>query len=355
MPYRYFWTRPGFSATTEDITGLYAGTYKLTIRDAKNCIKKHVPVILTQPTWLTVSIDYINHITCFGDNNGSIGITSSGGTPPYSWSWTGPGSFGSTNEDISNLAPGAYNLTITDFNGCFNSPPLGPLTINEPPSLSVVTDIVTNLSCYGTDDGAISVTVSGGTPGYSYSWTGPGSFRSTNEDINGLEPGNYNLTVTDANSCIFNLGPISITEPAQIIITTDLISDVKCNGGNDGAISVSVAGGILPLSYAWTGPGSFTSPFEDITNLLAGSYNLTVTDATGCSSGLGPVIVSQPPELNAVTESINNVTCNGNDDGSIDITVIGRCSAIFLFMDRTGPTILMKISADWNRVYIYWK
>jgi gliding motility-associated-like protein len=322
LPYRYFWSGPGlFSATSEDITGLYAGTYKLTIRDANNCIKKHVPVILTQPTWLTVSIDYINHISCFGADNGSIGITASGGTPPYSYSWTGPGSYNSTNDDISNLEPGAYNLTLTDFNGC--SRILGPLTINEPPALSVITNSVTNLSCFGTDDGAISVTVSGGTPAYNYSWTGPGSFTSTNEDITGLEPGNYNLTVTDSKSCSFNIGPITITEPAEIIITTDLITDVTCNGGNDGAISVSVAGGVLPLSYAWTGPGSFTSASEDITNLSAGNYNLTVRDGTGCSSVSGPITITEPPELSAVPDSIFNITCNGDNNGSIYITVGG--------------------------------
>lgn len=324
IPYIFSWTGPGlFSSLSEDITNLTAGNYNLTLTDGNNCIEPYGPVSLTQPTWLSPSIDSINNITCFGDNNGSIAITSSGGTPPYSWSWTGPGSFSSTDEDISNLAPGDYFLTLTDFNACSTIPPLGPLKINEPTALSVVTESVTNLSCFGTDDGAISVTVSGGTPVYSYLWTGPGSFTSTSKDISGLEPGNYNLTVTDAKSCTFNLGPVTITEPAEIIITTDLVTNVTCNSGNDGVISVSITGGIIPFSYSWTGPGSYSNNIEDISNLVAGNYNLTVMDGTGCSSVIEPITITEPPELGAVPDSILNIACNGDNNGSIYITVSG--------------------------------
>jgi gliding motility-associated-like protein len=322
LPYDFSWTGPGlFSSPDEDIINLTAGNYTLAITDANSCLETHGPISISQPTWLSVSIDYINHISCFGADDGSIGISASGGTPPYFYSWTGPGSFSSTDEDINNLSPGVYNLIVTDFNGC--SIDLGPLNINEPPALTVITDNITNLSCFGTDDGAISVTVSGGTTPYGYSWTGPGTFTSSNEDINGLEPGNYNLIVTDAHSCTFNLGPITISEPAEIIITTDLITDVTCNGGNDGAISVSVTGGIAPLNYSWTGPGSFTSSYEDISNLFAGNYNLSVTDTTACSSGIGPIPIVEPSALNASLDSITNVSCNGFNDGSIYITVTG--------------------------------
>lgn len=323
LPYNYLWTGPGlFSETTEDITGLAAGNYNLTLTDGNNCIKTLGPVTLTQPTWLSISIDNTNHISCFGDNNGSISITASGGTPPYSYLWTGPGSYSWSDEDISNLAPGDYYLTLTDNNSC-SIDSFGPINVNEPPALSVVTDNITNLSCYGTDDGSISVTVSGGTPPYSYSWTGPGGFNSSSEDISGLEPGNYSLIVTDANLCTFNLGPISISEPAEIVITTDLVTNVSCNGGNDGAISVSVTGGIAPLNFMWTGPGSFSYSGEDLTNLYAGIYSLSVADATGCSAIHGPVIVSEPPALTASVDSTINVSCNGNDDGAIYVTVTG--------------------------------
>jgi gliding motility-associated-like protein len=334
LPYDFSWTGPGlFSSSDEDIINLTAGNYNLTLTDANSCVKTHGPINISQPTWISPSIDYINHISCFGANDGSIGITASGGTPPYSYSWTGPGSYNFTDEDISNLAPGSYNLIITDFNGC--SVNLGPLNINEPPVLSVVTDIVTNPSCYGTDDGSIGITVSGGTPAYSFNWTGPGSFTSTLEDISGLEPGNYSLIVTDANSCTFNLGPIAITEPAEIIITTDLVNDVTCYGGNDGAISVSVTGGIAPLNYSWTGPGFFTAPDEDISNLFAGNYDLSVTDATGCSSGIGPIPVVEPPALSASLDSIINISCNGFNDGSIYITVTG--GVLPYMYSWTGP------------------
>jgi gliding motility-associated-like protein len=336
LPYNYLWTGPGlFSETNEDITGLKAGNYNLTLTDGNNCIKTYGPVTLTQPTWLSISIDNTNHISCFGDNNGSISITASGGTPPYSYLWNGPDSYSSSDEDISNLAPGAYYLTLTDNNSC-SIDSFGPVNVNEPPALLVVTDNITNLSCWGTDDGAISVTVTGGTPPYSYSWTGPGAFSSITEDISGLEPGNYNLVVTDAHLCSFPLGPISITEPAEIVITTDLVTNVSCNGGNDGAISVSVTGGIAPLNFMWTGPGSFSFSGEDLTNLYAGSYNLSVSDATGCSANHGPVVISEPPALDAIIDSAINVSCNGNADGSIYVTVTG--GVMPYIYDWTGPS-----------------
>ena len=322
LPYSFYWTGPGlFSSSDEDLINLSAGEYNLTLTDANGCIATHGPDTVKQPGWLTINIDSIIHVTCNGADDGSIWITPSGGTPPYSYLWVGPDLYTSTDEDISDLAPGNYTLTLTDANGC--NLDLGPLLITEPDILSITVDVSTDISCYGANDGSITVTTTGGNPSYSYAWTGPGSYTSTSEDISGLGPGDYNLTVTDANSCTDILGPVTISEPTEIIIITDLVTDVSCNGGNDGVIAVTVNGGVTPYIFDWKGPGSYTSTDEDISGLTAGDYTLVVTDATGCKANHGPETVTEPPLLTVVLDSSFNITCNGDSDGAIYITVSG--------------------------------
>ena len=322
LPYGFAWTGPGiFSSSDEDIDTLTAGIYNLTLTDGNGCIATHGPDTVKQPGWLAINIDSIIHVACNGDDDGSIGITPSGGTPPYSYAWTGPDSYSSTDEDINNLAPGNYNLILTDANGCDLN--LGPLAITEPPVLSVSEDSHTDISCFGDNNGTISVTTIGGTESYTYSWTGPGGFTSSSEDLTGLKPGDYNLTITDDHGCTDNLGPVTISEPPEIIITTDLKTNVSCNGGDDGAIEISVSGGVPGYTYFWSGPGSYTSDEQDIDSLFAGIYNLTVTDATLCSVNHGPDTVTEPSVLNVVLDSSFNITCNGDGNGAIYITVSG--------------------------------
>jgi len=162
---------------------------------------------------------------------------------------------------------------VTDDNGCIES--YGPVTITQPDPLSITTDDVTHVSCSGGNDGAISISVTGGTTPYSYAWTGPGGFTASTQDISGLVAGNYSLSLTDANGCNTSLGPVTVTQPNPISVTTDLTADITCFGGNDGEIQVSVSGGTPPYSYAWTGPGGFTASTQDISGLLAGDYSLT--------------------------------------------------------------------------------
>ena len=124
------------------------------------------------------------------------------------------------------------------------------------------------------------MTVTGGVGALTYAWTGPGGFTATTEDITALVAGTYNLTVTDANGCVLP-ATITVAQTPNTLAETNVVTPAGC-GVSNGAIDITVTGGVGALTYAWTGPGGFTATTEDITALAAGNYNLTVTDANGC-------------------------------------------------------------------------
>ncbi len=272
----------------------------------------------------------ITNIECFGDNDGEITTNITGGIPfatgtPYIISWTGPNGFTSNDASISNLEPGNYILTVQDEGGC---PFSETYTITEPSELILTIDTETSVTCFGSADGEIAVTVSGGTQNYTYSWTRNGAPFSTDEDISDLTAATYELTISDANNC----GPIvqsfTITEPDELAVSLANQMNLACFGDNSGAIEINVTGGtptettpgVFEYTYAWTGPNGFTSTLQNLTTLEGGTYNLIVTDANGCEDNLN-VILTQPDEIE-ISTTFTEILCFGDNDGSITITNI---------------------------------
>ncbi len=321
-PYSFQWTGPGgFTSTDEDLTGLEAGSYSVTITDANLCA---IPIAgiatVNEPPEVQVASSRTD-IACAGDNNGTIDVTVTGGTPPYSFSWTGPGGFTSTGEDLTGLAAGTYNLTVTDDNGCVLDLP-GLETILEPPALNASPVTQTDILCNGEGTGAIDVTVTGGTPPYNYSWTGPGGFTAGTEDLSNLEAGSYQLTVTDDAGCIYVMAPVVLSEPDPVTATATG-SDIDCFGAASGSVDLTVSGGVPPYSFNWSGPGGFTSTDEDLSGLEAGSYSVEVTDANLCTATFTDIaVIDEPAELQASSVK-TDISCAGDDDGTIDVTVTG--------------------------------
>jgi len=299
-----------------DFPGLSSGTYTVTVTDNNGCTNTAGPFDLQDNPAINIS-DTHNNVDCNGNCTGSIDVTVSGGNNPYTYSWTGPGGYSSTSEDLSNLCVGVYDLTVTDSVNCTET---YSVTITEPAPLTITNDSTVDISCNGSGDGGIYITINGGTPPYTYSWTGPGTYASTNEDITNLEQGIYSVVVTDSNNCTATFSD-TINEPLPIIVTTDSVQDISCNGLCNGAIYISVTNGTLPYTYNWTGPSGYTSTNEDISGLCAGDYDLTVTDANGCQQTSSETI-NEPPAIN-VTETHVNPTCNSSNNGSIDLTVSG--------------------------------
>ncbi|WP_179348786.1 PKD domain-containing protein [Winogradskyella pacifica] len=288
-----------------------------------NCPGLDFEVVVTVNPSISVTSSVIHNL-CYQVNTATIDITIVGGIPfstgnDYNVTWTGPNGFSSTDQNISNLEAGDYTLDIVDDGGC---PYSEIITITEPDELlfSAVDFDVETISCFGANDGEISIEVSGGTPPYMYTWTLNGAPFSTDEDLTDLGPGDYNISVTDANSC----GPIALTfnveEPDELEVTLDSKTDVLCFGDATGIISVNLIGGRTDYTYAWTGPNGFLSTNQNIDTLIAGIYNLTVTDNSGCTDTL-EVEILQNDQID-IDISVTQIVCYGDNDGSIIINSI---------------------------------
>ncbi|MFN0175265.1 MAG: T9SS type A sorting domain-containing protein [Saprospiraceae bacterium] len=309
--YTYSWTG---GATTQDRSGLAAGTYTVTVTDANACTKT-LSTTITQPAIIVLTETHVN-VLCNGASNGSIDLTVTGGTGAYTYSWTG----GATTQDRSGLAPGTYTVTVTDVNACTKTL---STAITEPLAITL-TETHINTSC-GASDGSIDLSVTGGTGAYTYSWTG----GATTQDRSGLGAGTYTVTVTDANACTKTLST-TITQPGSTTLT-ETHTNMSCNGGSNGSIDLTVTGGTNPYTYSWTG-GATT---QDRSGLAAGTYTVTVTDANTCTNTLS-VTLTQPTAIE-LTETHVNVLCNGGSSGSIDLTVSGGTGA-YTYSWTSGAT-----------------
>ncbi|MBX2907117.1 MAG: Ig-like domain-containing protein, partial [Taibaiella sp.] len=294
-PYTYSWSN---GATTQNLTGLSAGTYSVTVTDANGCTATASKTI-TQPTTLTATTASTNSL-CYGCNNGTASVTPAGGTSPYTYLW----STGATTASVTGLTAGTYTVTVTDNKGCTV---VKTVTITQP-AVFTASAAGTNVNCYGGSNGTATLTVSGGTTPYTYGW----SNGATTQNLSGLSAGTYSVVVTDANSYT-TTATVTITQPA-VLAATATQTNVSCNGGSNGSIDVTVTGGTTPYTYLWNG-GATT---QDRTGLSAGTYSVLVTDNKGCTTTVSKTI-TEPATLTASATS-TNVSCNGGSNGSIDLT-----------------------------------
>ncbi|MBL7925217.1 MAG: SprB repeat-containing protein, partial [Bacteroidia bacterium] len=296
--YSYAWNNGSIS---EDPSGLIAGTYTVTVTDANLCTAS-TSAIVTHPTALSLSTAQVN-VACNGASTGSIDLSVSGATPGYTYAWSN----GSSNQDVFNLFAGTYTVTVTDANLCTA---VTSVNITQPTAF-ILTASVTNVACNGGSNGSINLTVGGGTPGYTFSW----SNGSSSEDPAGLVTGTYTVTVTDANSCTSS--NIFVVGQASALSLSTAVTNVSCNGAATGSINLAVGGGTPGYTYAW----SNGSNSEDPAGLIAGTYTVTVTDANGCTAST-VASISQPSAFSLST-SVTALTCNGSANGSINLTVGG--------------------------------
>jgi gliding motility-associated-like protein len=314
--FAYSWTGPnGFTSTLEDISSLKAGQYTVSITSG-GATPKVENFIITEPTTALTSSTVITNVNCFGQATGSVVLNPSGGTAPYTYLW----SSGETVKDlINNKAAATYTVTITDAKTCTK---IETAAITQPTAALNATSNVTNVTCNGADNGAISLTTTGGTAPYTYAWVGT---NSTTSAITGLFGAGYSVTITDSKNCALTLGPIQVTEPAGMTITPT-VTDATC-GTASGAININVTGAAAPLSYKWTGPSSFTSTSQNLTGLAVGAYTLEVTDNNGCKKTRA-ISVSTTQRTFSVTFSKTNVTCNGGTNGAIDLSITGTSGTL---------------------------
>jgi len=307
--YSYNWSN---GATTESISGVDAGTYSLTLTDDNGCIvtKEYT---LTKPDEL-VSNPTVTDVACNGETSGSIYLNISGGTLPYSYSW----SDGNVSNYEENLPPATYYITTTDFNNCINK---DTITINQPSQALSASDIITDVACYGGSTGQIDITATGGTSPYYYEWLDSNGaiISQYGATLQGVSIGEYSLILTDKQNCKDTIKYV-INQPDSLSYDV-LVSDVLCFGGNSGAINLNLSGATLPYSYLW----SNGSTSEDLNNAYYGDYSVTITDDNNCIYMI-EAFIDQPEEALSASTTKTDALCYGGYSGSISVSAEGGTS-----------------------------
>jgi gliding motility-associated-like protein len=301
-PYTFSWSPGG--ATTQNIANLTAGTYVVTITDGHGCRvfgPDSIPV--TQPGPITAT-DVMTPVSCFNDSDGCITVSPAGGTSPFTNSWSN----GSTLSNPCGFAAGSYNDTLTDANGCQYID--AGIAVTQPTHIGILVDSVTLVSCIGYSNGAIYLSDTGGTPGYTYAWTPAGN---TNP-LTGLATGSYTVTVTDAHHCTDTM-TIAVGLNSPMVLNANK-SNVLCPPLQNGSVTLSITGGSPAYQYIWSN-GAMTS---SISGLAVGIDSVTVTDSRGCMIDTGFVISNDSSfKITAVPDT--TATINEGDNIQLGLTI----------------------------------
>ncbi|MBN2682725.1 MAG: PKD domain-containing protein [Bacteroidales bacterium] len=306
-PYTVTWTG-GLSGATQ--TGLAGGTYTVTVVDAFGCQLTSSTTVSSPSADLTATISTHNDVSCYGLCDGDATVSIMGGTSPYSITWAGSAG-GQTTSTANNLCVGPYAVTVTDNNNCTAT---ASVTISGPTQI-VLTPSHTDATC-GSANGQASVSVTGGSGTYTYDWSPDGFTGDGTNTYSNLSAGTYVIDVEDSDGCTASTS-ISISEAGGPSLSTSFVSPT-CYGYTNGSATVSGTGGTGTYTFLWNvAAGSQTT--ATATNLGAGTYSVTVTDETPCSSTAN-VVITQPLQVTA-TIAQTNVSCNGANDGEAVATV----------------------------------
>jgi|GEM_PF-2087926 hypothetical protein len=280
-PYAYTWSTGGSTSTVDS---LHSGVYLVTVTDANNCVGL-APVTVSDTLGPVIGINSASPALCYGTATGSINITVIGGTSPYTYSWSN----GSTNPNSINfLAAGPYQIDVSDSHGCQASQ---TITIAQPPQ--EVLAITTSKASCGIADGNATVSVTGGTSPYNYSW----SSGATTALAGNLAAGSYSLTVTDNNGCKDTV-EVAVSNNNGPVIALGTVTDAVCSTGTGGSVNIAVTGGTTPYTYSW----SNASTTQNLASVPSGTYEVTVTDAGGCKGTQTAVVDPTPPAVMPICE-----------------------------------------------------
>lgn len=308
------------SDTDFDLGDIPAGKYTATLTDSEGCQLDTV-IFMDDPLPIVVT-STIKNTSCVGGSDGAVTITTTNGTPPYSYQWLLDGKLISTGQNITDLEAATYQLIVTDQFQCqYNS---SDFTVADPPSEFFIDGTITRVTCHDDFNGEIDVEVQiTGEPDLDYSvyWEKNGVLFSQNtEDLNGIGAGTYEIFIEDEYGCIKSK-TFSLENPDELAFVFDIV-DVSCFGGSDGSVSAQVSGGYGTYQFSWLKDGlPFTATSSFATNLEAAFYRVTVTDLEGCVL-TRTVEVAQPDPFRIAVTSVSN-TCATPYDSEIDATVTG--------------------------------
>ena len=320
-PYNYIWNNDS-TQTSDTATNLCAGNYTVQVLDANNCISNSIDSI-SQPNQILIGLDSITNNTIYGGNIGNIYITLNDTSSSVAYNWSGPNGFTSNSEDIVNLYAGTYILNTTDSLACS----LDTFIVEEPLSLSASLDYITNNICWGRNQGAIAITADGGDSVYTYLWTGPNGFTSTDEDIDSLHAGIYTLELSDTTNTISY--SYTVLENDEIIIFSTGATAI-CDDGSAVATAYGF-GGTPPLNTYWSNGDTGIS-----TTLAVGTHAVTVIDVYGCNSTDSVTI--EPGDSLSLFPNSTMVSCYDLNDGIVEVLVTNGGTPPYQYSDDGGLT-----------------
>jgi gliding motility-associated-like protein len=352
MPYTYVWTNStgnnlGVNANT--ITNLPAGVYTVSITDFKGCqiISSYT---VTQPSSpVSIILNNVTDVLCYGMNTGGVNISVTGGTPGYTYSWSNGTGIVSTMEDLTSQIVGNYTITVTDIYGCDST---NSYYISQPADTLIATYSMTPVICYGESNGALNITTTGGTAPYSYAWTNSSYQLSTStEDLINFPSNTYNVVITDNHNCQF-FDTYFISEPPLLSGSATWV-DILCKFDATGSIDLTLNGGVQPYIYQWTNStGTVVGTTEDLTNLIAGTYDLLVYDDNLCEFTTSVTLI-EPDDTLGYSFMSFPVVCYGESNGSIELAITGGTTSYdVMWSNASTSQNITGLTAGWYEFLI---
>lgn len=329
-PYSYDWTNLNGSSAGdgESLDGLSGGDYILIVTDANGCTVTESFTIQSSDCFGRLNLEFISEATDCENAVGRVGVTATNGIAPYTYLW----STGDTTQVVDSLPAGNYFVTVTDSERC---PSTGSVEVDSPSDFIILFADREPISCAGDSDAALTAMPSGRGP-FSYNWGGPSIIGSvTDQTVTGLAAGVYTVSVTNGEGCLATR-TVEISEPDTLRAEIASRMNVSCPGMQDGSTSILATGGTAPYSYVWSNTSSEEVGTTDtLSNLAAGTYLVSVTDANGCSVQTSIDIgESQAMEITLMS---NGVRCNGGMNGSAGVNVAGG-QAPYTYLWSNGET-----------------
>jgi hypothetical protein len=318
--FTYLWPA-GLIGPTQ--TNLSAGTYLVTVTDDNGCTSTEF-LFFDEPDELIIEVEVIEDALCFGDNTGGIEVSTAGGTGVHLVDWSN----GASGTTILELTAGTYTATVTDENLCTATI---SVEVGEPDELIASIAFSSQVSCFGVNDGFIELEIDGGTPEYIISWSN-GEIGSS---VQNLGPGTYTALIEDVNVCMTEIEFV-VGELSPISVTGTVMNE-SAPGVEDGAITLSVSGGSPPYTYLWNNGVNQ----QNLTGLLPGTYEVTITDVNGCMSMMSFQVGSTGCII-ALETNQTNLTCFEANDGMAEVTYSGAFEPVQILWSTGDTTSMIK-------------
>jgi gliding motility-associated-like protein len=305
--------------TDSTFSNLFAGNYELVAQDEFGC-RDTLEITITEEPEIIINIDNVVGVVCNTTNTGSIEVTPTGGVGGYTVSWVDDGGTNYNDEDLFALNDGFYDYTVTDANNCVST---GQVFVDQINSIDMDTLSLVHVDCFEGSTGEISINPTGGLAPFTFDWSGPNGFVSNQSNISNLNSGEYTLTLTDFENC-YRIYPFTLDEGDEVLIDVLSTTDANCSYSADGVVEIAHSGGNnTSVGIILDEILNLVSNSDVTSTLVAGNYFAYAEDNLGCSSVSIHFSIGAPSEIIISPLDVDDVECFGDDDGKVQITLVG--------------------------------